>query len=131
MSVLLHTPTCPACTIALTPHVIVCPGCGRVLNQAELSYPSGQTLVGGRYTIQGKLAQGGMGTLYLATDQHAFDRTMVLKVLADDQRAAHTQEAVAAQQRLADEARIPAFLKHPDSACVCLLPGGTACVHRP
>jgi serine/threonine protein kinase len=61
-------------------------------------------LSGTRYELIEKIGQGGMGTVFLATD-HQLNRPVALKVL----RAASD----AAQTRMVQEARILARLEHP------------------
>jgi serine/threonine protein kinase len=61
---------------------------------------------GTRYRLVDKIAQGGMGSVYLAQDQE-LDRPVALKVLADGRAEADLQG------RIAREARILAHLEHP------------------
>jgi serine/threonine protein kinase len=61
---------------------------------------------GTRYRLVEKIAQGGMGSVYLARDQE-LDRPVALKVLADGQAGPDLQG------RIAREARILARLEHP------------------
>jgi len=61
---------------------------------------------GTRYRLVEKIAQGGMGSVYLVHDQE-LDRPVALKVLADGRAGADLQA------RIAREARILARLEHP------------------
>ena len=70
------------------------------------AFPPGGTL--GHYRIDRLLARGGMGVLYLATDER-LGRGVVLKVLP----AAATRNA-RARERLQREARLAAALRHPN-----------------
>jgi serine/threonine protein kinase len=63
-------------------------------------------LSGTRYDVVTKLAQGGMASVYLATDR-ALDRPVALKILSD------TQTEPQAALRMAAEARILGRLEHP------------------
>jgi serine/threonine-protein kinase len=61
----------------------------------------------GRYTIERELGEGGMATVYLATDvKH--DRQVALKVLKED------LAAVVGEERFLDEIRTTAKLQHPN-----------------
>lgn len=135
-----HAPAvCPACQASCTLHEPVCPACGLVFDtfdsqatrplneqparpgptsastsiQAYTPLLPGQTLARQRYTIQQLLSRGGMGTVYLATDHTAFDRTVVIKTMLDYFDPTNPQEAEAARQRFLQEARTLATLRHP------------------
>src|SRR5437764_2619495 len=79
---------------------------------ATLSDPLVDRLLDGRYTVEARLARGGMASVYLATDVR-LDRRVAVKVmhpaLADD------PEFVARFDR---EARAAARLSHPDIVAV-------------
>jgi serine/threonine-protein kinase len=75
------------------------------------------SLIDGRYRIRGRVARGGMATVYTATDER-LERTVALKII-------HPTQAQAAQGRLAgflarftDEAKTIARLTHPNVVAV-------------
>lgn len=116
MSVMANSARCPACAAPHPAAATVCPSCGLLFTAATMALPDlpvsprktgvlrvGQQLDRGRYTVQRPLAQGGMGTLYLASDHSAFDRTVVVKVML------HAQD----DERFLEEARMLAGLNHP------------------
>ncbi|HEX2057929.1 MAG TPA: protein kinase [Actinomycetota bacterium] len=72
----------------------------------------GGRLLGGRYLLEERIAAGGMGTVYAATDQR-LDRRVAVKLLKDD--LAHDDRFVARFER---EARAAAALSHPNVASV-------------
>lgn len=128
---------CPACHADYAPDETVCPCCGLVfttfdphatrplnllpgdstapsgVTQSYQPLAAGQTLARQRYTIQRLLSRGGMGTVYLATDHTAFDRTVVLKAMLDYFDPNNPQEVEAARHRFLQEARTLASLRHP------------------
>ncbi len=63
-------------------------------------------LPGGRYTVVGEIARGGMGTVYVARDEE-LERRVALKVLSA------TELGEDGRARMAREARILAQLEHP------------------
>lgn len=74
--------------------------------------PVGSTIGSGKYRIEGKLGEGGMAQVYLATDV-ALDRRVAIKVL-DTARAADSRFVA----RFEREARIAAQLKHANIVSV-------------
>src|SRR5260370_12589492 len=87
------------------------------LSETEGSQPPGEGSSGytnrdpskiGRYTILGRLGQGGFGRVYLAHDND-LDRPVAIKV-PNPERIAHSEDAEA----YLNEARILARLDHPN-----------------
>ncbi|MFI6757844.1 Stk1 family PASTA domain-containing Ser/Thr kinase [Micromonospora sp. NPDC050417] len=75
------------------------------------------SLIDGRYRIRGRVARGGMATVYTATDER-LERTVALKII-------HPNQAQGAQDRMAgflarftDEAKTIARLTHPNVVAV-------------
>ncbi len=78
-------------------------------------------LVAGQYEVQGCLAHGGLGWIYLAIDRNVSDRWVVLKGLLDSGDADAMAAAVAERRFLAQVnhpniVTIHNFVQHPDSA---------------
>ncbi|GAB17648.1 serine/threonine protein kinase PknG [Gordonia effusa NBRC 100432] len=85
-----------------------CPHCG-----ARYSFVPGLakgTLVADQYEIQGAIAHGGMGWIYLATDHNVSDRPVVLKGLLNSSDSEAQAVAVAERQFLAS-VNHPAIVK--------------------
>jgi serine/threonine-protein kinase PknG len=77
-------------------------------------------LVAGQYEVQGCLAHGGLGWIYLAQDRNVSDRWVVLKGLlnsgdADAQAAAVAERRFLAEVEHPSIVRIYNFVEHPDS----------------
>jgi hypothetical protein len=72
----------------------------------------GPRVLGGRYRLDEPLASGGMGTVYVATDER-LGRRVAVKLLKDE--LAHDDRFV---QRFRREARAAAALSHPNVASV-------------
>ncbi|MEV4534884.1 Stk1 family PASTA domain-containing Ser/Thr kinase [Asanoa sp. NPDC049518] len=70
------------------------------------------TLVDGRYRIRGRVARGGMATVYTATDER-LERTVALKIIHPAQ--ARDPEFL---ERFTDEAKTIARLTHPNVVAV-------------
>ncbi len=70
------------------------------------------SLIDGRYRIRGRVARGGMATVYTAVDER-LERTVALKII-------HPSQATNAQflSRFADEAKTIARLTHPNVVAV-------------
>ncbi len=99
--------TCPSCNHVNPDDVLFCGRCGNKFDQADGLQP-GSELGGGRYRIDAILGEGGMGTVYKATDV-SLDRTVALKILNPDLTA-----NVTARRRMLQEARILARIEHPN-----------------
>jgi len=98
-----------------------CPRCGSPYSFTPVLQRG--DLVAGQYEIQGCLAHGGLGWIYLAVDRNVSDRWVVLKGLLHSGDAEAQAVAVAEQQFLAEVShpsivRIYNFVEHP-------LPDGT------
>ncbi|MBX6354489.1 MAG: Stk1 family PASTA domain-containing Ser/Thr kinase [Micromonosporaceae bacterium] len=78
----------------------------------QVADPMQGALLGGRYRITGRVARGGMATVYTATDER-LGRTVAVKVIHSAQ--AHDPRFVA---RFADEAKTIARLTHPNVVAV-------------
>jgi eukaryotic-like serine/threonine-protein kinase len=72
----------------------------------------GESLAGGRYTVERTLGGGGMAVVYLARDEE-LDREVAVKVLAD-----HALGDDAFRERFVREARMAASLSHPNIVTV-------------
>lgn len=80
-------------------------------------------LVGGQYEVQGCLAHGGLGWIYLAIDRNVHDRWVVLKGLlnsgdADAMAAAAAEVLALAEVEHPNIVRIHNFVQHPDATGV-------------
>jgi serine/threonine-protein kinase PknG len=80
-------------------------------------------LVGGQYEVQGCLAHGGLGWIYLAIDRNVHDRWVVLKGLinssdADAMAAAAAEVLALAEVEHPNIVRIYNFVEHVDNAGV-------------
>ncbi len=105
---------CAHCSNPLEPGVTVCPKCGltttplrdgdeRTVHGVKLS-----DLLSGRYRLEAKLGEGGMGTVYLAHDLE-LDRQVAVKLLAKN--LVDDAEVV---ERFEREAKLTAKLDHPN-----------------
>jgi serine/threonine-protein kinase PknG len=80
-------------------------------------------LVGGQYEVQGCIAHGGLGWIYLAIDRNVHNRWVVLKGLLNSGDTEAMEAAAAEVLALAEVehpniVRIYNFVQHPDSAGV-------------
>ncbi len=80
-------------------------------------------LVGGQYEVQGCIAHGGLGWIYLAIDRNVHDRWVVLKGLLNSGDTEAMEAAAAEVLALAEVehpniVRIYNFVQHPDSTGV-------------
>ena len=76
-------------------------------------------LVGGQYEVQGCLAHGGLGWIYLAVDRNLHDRWVVLKGLlnsgdADAMAAAEAEVHALTEVQHPNIVQIHNFVQHPD-----------------
>lgn len=98
-----------------------CPQCGtRYSFTPKLSAGD---LVAGQYEVQGCLAHGGLGWIYLAIDRNVHDRWVVLKGLlnsgdADAMAVAAAEVLALAEVEHPNIVRIYNFVQHPDPAGV-------------
>ena len=74
----------------------------------KVADPLHGALIAGRYRIMGRLARGGMATVYQARDER-LERAVAIKIIHADH--AHDARVL---DRLADEARTVARLAHPN-----------------
>ncbi|WP_174562980.1 serine/threonine-protein kinase [Rhodococcus maanshanensis] len=93
-----------------------CPSCGTIFDFTPLLGPG--DLVGGQYEVQGCIAHGGLGWIYLAIDRNVSDRWVVLKGLLHFGDAEAQAVALAERQFLAEVAhpsivKIYNFVEHP------------------
>ncbi|OCB14941.1 serine/threonine protein kinase [Mycolicibacterium porcinum] len=94
----------------------VCPGCGALFSFSPQLEPG--ELVAGQYEIQGCIAHGGVGWIYLAIDRNVSDRWVVLKGLLQPGGQQAQAIAVAERQFLAmvnhpGIVKIYNFVEHP------------------
>ncbi|KJF23307.1 serine/threonine protein kinase [Rhodococcus sp. AD45-ID] len=94
----------------------VCPKCGSTFDFRPL-LEEGE-LVSGQYEVQGPIAHGGLGWIYLAIDRNVSDRWVVLKGLLHFGDSEAQAVAVAERQFLAEVAhpsivKIFNFVEHP------------------
>jgi eukaryotic-like serine/threonine-protein kinase len=78
----------------------------------KVTDPLRGALLGGRYRIMGRLARGGMATVYQARDER-LERSVAIKIIHPD----HVLDAEVLD-RLANEARTVARLTHPNIVAV-------------
>ncbi|MGZ4560197.1 MAG: tetratricopeptide repeat protein [Mycobacteriaceae bacterium] len=96
----------------------LCPHCGAAFSFAPTL--SAGNLVAGQYEVQGCLAHGGLGWVYLAVDHNVSDRWVVLKGLLDSGDATAVAAAVAERRYLAEVehpniVKIYNFVEHADA----------------
>ncbi|MFG1890709.1 Stk1 family PASTA domain-containing Ser/Thr kinase [Micromonospora sp. NPDC049051] len=75
------------------------------------------SLIDGRYRIRGRVARGGMATVYTATDER-LERTVALKIIHPSQAPDARTRAAGFVERFTDEAKTIARLTHPNVVAV-------------
>ncbi|TDC81310.1 Stk1 family PASTA domain-containing Ser/Thr kinase [Micromonospora sp. KC606] len=75
------------------------------------------SLLDGRYRIRGRVARGGMATVYTATDER-LERTVAVKVIHPSQAPETRARAAGFVARFTDEAKTIARLTHPNVVAV-------------
>jgi eukaryotic-like serine/threonine-protein kinase len=72
----------------------------------------GRSLANGRFTVRQALSKGGMGAIYLASDNEAFGRMVVVKAMLDYFDPADVCAVQEARARFLQEARTLSLLRH-------------------
>ncbi|MEQ4305906.1 Stk1 family PASTA domain-containing Ser/Thr kinase [Plantactinospora sp. B6F1] len=75
------------------------------------------SLIDGRYRIRGRVARGGMATVYTAIDER-LDRTVAIKIIHPTQAQAAQVQLAGFLERFTDEAKTIARLTHPNVVAV-------------
>ncbi|GAB3984824.1 Stk1 family PASTA domain-containing Ser/Thr kinase [Plantactinospora veratri] len=75
------------------------------------------SLIDGRYRIRGRVARGGMATVYTAIDER-LDRTVAIKIIHPNQAQAAQVQVAGFLERFTDEAKTIARLTHPNVVAV-------------
>ncbi|MFJ8578646.1 Stk1 family PASTA domain-containing Ser/Thr kinase [Micromonospora sp. NPDC093277] len=75
------------------------------------------SLIDGRYRIRGRVARGGMATVYTATDER-LERTVAVKIIHPTQAPAARSRMAGFVERFTDEAKTIARLTHPNVVAV-------------
>ncbi|MEV0807426.1 Stk1 family PASTA domain-containing Ser/Thr kinase [Micromonospora sp. NPDC050200] len=75
------------------------------------------SLLDGRYRIRGRVARGGMATVYTATDER-LERTVAVKIIHPSQAPEARTRAAGFMARFTDEAKTIARLTHPNVVAV-------------
>ncbi len=106
---------CLNCGHNNSPFARFCVRCGASLSSVErptahTSLQPGQTMNGGQYRVMRQLTEGSMGTIYLAENIQAFDRSCVIKEMIAYYEPG---QELRARERFELEARTLAALKHP------------------
>lgn len=117
-------PFCAVCGFRNRPGARFCQRCGAPLKPGPIARPvtpagrydtgmlPAQTLLHGRYIIVRRIAQGGMGAVYQATDARLTGKVWAVKEMSDSALApAERAQAIADFQR---EAQMLARLDHPN-----------------
>ncbi len=95
---------CPACGAENKPDVQVCPHCSEG-EKKDSGLPSGTRLIGGRFEVIKRLGHGGMGEVYLCSDQR-LGRQVALKCIYA------SRDDSDARARFLQEARLASRLEH-------------------
>lgn len=103
---------CPACGQPQRVRAQNCSQCGTSLSVRYRPLQAGEVLDNGNYVVVRPLSYGGMGTIYLATNQRAFQRIVVIKAMLGYFNQHNPREVQEAHQRFEQEARTLARLKH-------------------
>ncbi|MFD0786113.1 protein kinase, partial [Micromonospora azadirachtae] len=75
------------------------------------------SLIDGRYRIRGRVARGGMATVYTATDER-LERTVAVKIIHPTQASEARARIAGFVERFTDEAKTIARLTHPNVVAV-------------
>lgn len=75
------------------------------------------SLIDGRYRIRGRVARGGMATVYTATDER-LERTVAVKIIHPTQAPQARARMAGFVERFTDEAKTIARLTHPNVVAV-------------
>ncbi|MEU8297238.1 Stk1 family PASTA domain-containing Ser/Thr kinase [Micromonospora sp. NPDC048909] len=75
------------------------------------------SLIDGRYRIRGRVARGGMATVYTATDER-LERTVAVKIIHPTQASEARSHIAGFVARFTDEAKTIARLTHPNVVAV-------------
>ena len=75
------------------------------------------SLIDGRYRIRGRVARGGMATVYTATDER-LERTVAVKIIHPTQAPETRARMAGFVERFTDEAKTIARLTHPNVVAV-------------
>src|SRR5205085_4763278 len=121
--------TCPACHSPCVAGEGICNTCGLLFatyvpkvhsnappQAAAFTYvplTPGQSLANGRFTVRQALSKGGMGAIYLASDNEAFGRLVVIKAMLDYFDSTDVRAVQEARARFLQEARTLSLLRHP------------------
>ncbi|MBV71235.1 MAG: hypothetical protein CMH52_07780 [Myxococcales bacterium] len=103
---------CPHCSEPIAPTHPVCLSCGQTILGDPNADPWLNREIAGRYRLEGKLGDGGMGEVYRAV-QTTMARTIALKIL-NDELAQKTSQV----ERFKREAQAASQLTHPNTIVV-------------
>ena len=103
---------CPHCSVVTDLEHATCLACGFAIGGDPDADPWLNREIAGRYRIEGKLGDGGMGEVYRA-EQTTMARTIALKLLNDDLAQKPSQV-----ERFKREAQAASQLTHPNTIVV-------------